>query len=248
MSAVLAIDAGHTGVTAVLVTPEGEVLGRGRAELPQHVPRPGRVEHVPEEIVRTTLDACRTALQGFDAADVAGVGIADRHGPVVLWDRETLGSPRPAIGWPDRRTTGLCAILAPHEDRIAQLTGLRLDPRLLGPKLAWIRENEPHTWANVVSGRYAVGTVDSYLVARMTRGTWHVSDVSRAARTLLLDVGALDWSEELCSLFGVPRDALPELVRDWGTGIVTDARSFLGLSLPVAGIAADQQAALFGEG
>ena len=111
----------------------------------------------------------------------------------------------------------------------------------------WLAEHEPHTWALVEEGRYAVGTVDSYLVARMTRGTWHVTDVSNASRTLLMDLSTGEWSDELCSLFGVPRDALPDLVPNWGEVATTDPASFGGLSLPIAGMAGDQQSALFGQ-
>ena len=139
--------------------------------------------------------------------------------------------------WQDRRTADICTRLRDegHEDRVTELTGLRLDPYFSGTKLIWLAENEPHTWALVESGRYAVGTVDSYLIARMTRGTWHVTDVSNACRTLLFDLAAGDWSDELCELFGVPRDALPELVPNWGEIATTDPTSFLGLSLPIAG-------------
>ena len=114
----------------------------------------------------------------------------------MLWDRETLGSPRRAIVWQDRRTADICTRLrdAGHEDRITELTGLRLDPYFSATKLMWLAEHEPHTWALVESGRYAVGTVDSYLIARMTRGTWHVTDVSNACRTLLFDLSTGDWS------------------------------------------------------
>ena len=131
--------------------------------------------------------------------------------------------------------------------RVTELTGLRLDPYFSGTKLVWLAENEPHTWALVEQGRYAVGTVDSYLIARMTRGTWHATDVSNACRTLLFDLAAGDWSDELCGLFGVPRDALPDLVPNWGEIATTDPTSFLGLELPIAGIAGDQQSALFGQ-
>ena len=130
---------------------------------------------------------------------------------------------------------------------MTELTGLRLDPYFSGTKLVWLAENEPNTWALVESGRYAIGTVDSYLIARMTRGTWHVTDVSNACRTLLFDLERGDWSDELCALFGVPRDALPELVPNWGELATTDPKAFLGLDLPIAGIAGDQQAALFGQ-
>jgi glycerol kinase len=151
--------------------------------------------------------------------------------------------------WQDRRTAAICQTMRTegHEDRVAELTGLRLDPYFSGTKLRWLAENEPHTWALVESGRYAVGTVDSYLVARMTRGLHHLTDVSNASRTLLFDLAGGDWSDELCSLFGVPRDALPEIVPSWGELARTDPRTFLGLDLPIAGIAGDQQAALFGQ-
>jgi glycerol kinase len=245
---VLAIDAGTTGVTAVVVTPEGTIAAKGYQEFAQHFPRPGWVEHSPEEIWQATLEATRAAVQAYDG-EVTAVGITNQRETVLLWDRETLGSPRRAIVWQDRRTAAICTRLREegHEDRVAALTGLRLDPYFSGTKLVWLQENEPNTWALVEDGRYAIGTVDSYLIARMTRGTWHVTDVSNASRTLLFDLEKGDWSDELCSLFGVPRDALPDVVPSWGEIATTDPRSFLGLELPIAGIAGDQQSALFGQ-
>jgi glycerol kinase len=248
---ILAIDAGTTGVTAVVVTLAGAIAAKGYQEFSQHFPRPGWVEHSPEEIWQATIEATRSALKSWDgsAADLAGIGITNQRETVLLWDRETLGSPRRAIVWQDRRTTEICERLkaAGHEERVAELTGLRLDPYFSGTKLAWLAEHEPNTWALVESGRYAIGTVDSYLIARMTRGTWHITDVSNASRTLLFDLAAGDWSDELCALFGVPRDALPEIVDNWGELARTDPRSFLDLDLPIAGIAGDQQSALFGQ-
>jgi glycerol kinase len=246
---VLAIDAGTTGVTAVVVTAEGGIAARGYEEFGQHFPSPGWVEHSPEEIWQATLEACRAALAAYDGPELRAVGITNQRETVVLWDRETLGSPRRAIVWQDRRTADLCTRLREegHEARVAELTGLRLDPYFSGTKLRWVAEHEPHTWALVESGRYAVGTVDSYLVARMTRGTWHVTDVSNACRTLLLDLERGEWSEELCSLFGVPPAALPDIVPNWGEIATTDPRSFLDLELPISGMAGDQQAALFGQ-
>ncbi|MEO5710467.1 MAG: glycerol kinase GlpK [Nocardioidaceae bacterium] len=245
---VLAIDAGTTGVTAVVVTPEGTIAAKGYQEFAQHFPRPGWVEHSPEEIWQATLEATRDALKAYDG-EVTAVGITNQRETVLLWDRETLGSPRRAIVWQDRRTAAICTRLREegHEDRVAALTGLRLDPYFSGTKLVWLQEEEPNTWALVRDGRYAIGTVDSYLVARMTRGTWHVTDVSNASRTLLYDLEKGDWSDELCSLFGVPRDALPDVVPSWGEIATTDPKSFLGLELPIAGIAGDQQSALFGQ-
>ena len=246
---VLAIDAGTTGVTALVVTPDGRIAARGYQEFAQHFPRPGWVEHAPEEIWQATLEATRAVLASYDGSDLLAVGITNQRETVLLWDRETLGSPRRAIVWQDRRTADICERLRDegHEDRVTELTGLRLDPYFSGTKLTWLREHEPHTWALVEQGRYAVGTVDSYLVARMTRGTWHVTDVSNASRTLLLDLSTGQWSDELCGLFGVPRDALPELVPNWGEIATTDPASFCGLELPIAGMAGDQQAALFGQ-
>jgi glycerol kinase len=246
---VLAIDAGTTGVTAVVVADGGTITARGYQEFAQHFPRPGWVEHAPEEIWQATLEATREVLKQVDASELQAVGITNQRETILLWDRETLGSPRRAIVWQDRRTADICDRLrdAGHEDRITELTGLRLDPYFSATKLRWLAENEPHTWALVESGRYAIGTVESYLIARMTRGTWHVSDVSNACRTLLFDLSTGDWSDELCELFGVPRDALPELVPNWGEIATTDPRTFCDLSLPIAGVAGDQQSALFGQ-
>ncbi|WP_372729518.1 glycerol kinase GlpK [Nocardioides sp.] len=246
---VLAIDAGTTGVTAVVVSPDGAIVAKGYQEFAQHFPEPGWVEHAPEEIWQATLQATREVLSRCDAGELTAIGITNQRETVLLWDRETLGAPRRAIVWQDRRTADICARMreAGHEPRVSELTGLRLDPYFSATKLRWIAEHEPRTWDLVESGRYAVGTVDSYLVARMTRGTWHVTDVSNASRTLLFDLTTGDWSDELCELFGVPRDALPDLVPSWGEIGTTDPRSFCGLSLPISGIAGDQQAALFGQ-
>ena len=246
---VLAIDAGTTGVTAVVVSAQGDILAKGYQEFAQHFPRPGWVEHAPEEIWQATLEATKAALKRVDASELKAIGITNQRETVLLWDRETLGSPRRAIVWQDRRTADICTRLREegHEARVAELTGLRLDPYFSGTKLRWLAEEEPRTWALVEEGRYAVGTVDSYLIARMTRGLHHVTDVSNASRTLLFDLATGDWSEELCGIFGVPRDALPDLVPSWGEVAVSDARSFLDLELPIAGIAGDQQSALFGQ-
>jgi glycerol kinase len=249
---VLAVDAGTTGVTALLVTDDGRVAVKGYQEFPQHFPADGWVEHEPDEIWSATLAAVRSALAQAEAEDVpapVAVGITNQRETVVLWDRETLGSARPAIVWQDRRTAALCEQLreAGHEPRVHQLTGLRLDPYFSGTKLAWVAANDQRTWAGVTAGRVAVGTVDAYLVARMTRGLHHVTDASNASRTLLFDLRAGTWSEELCELFGVPVDALPEVVPSYGVVGRTDPTVFAGLDLPVAGIAGDQQAALFGQ-
>ena len=248
---ILAIDAGTTGVTALVVSTEATVLARGYAEFPQHFPNEGWVEHEPNEIWAATLAATRDALDtlGADGDQPTAIGITNQRETVVLWDRETLGAPRRAIVWQDRRTAGLCdqARADGREPRIAELTGLRLDPYFSATKLTWISLNEPHVWAHVESGRVAIGTVDSYLVARMTRGLHHVTDASNASRTLLYDIHDGAWSQELCDIFRVPMSALPEVVPSYGVVGSTDPSVFLGLELPIAGIAGDQQAALFGQ-
>ncbi|MFT4010086.1 MAG: glycerol kinase GlpK [Nocardioidaceae bacterium] len=248
---VLAIDAGTTGVTALIVDEAGAIVAKGYQEFAQHFPRPGWVEHTPEEIWQASLHATREALAAWpgEPGALRAVGITNQRETVTLWDRETLASPRRAIVWQDRRTADICLRMrdAGHEPRVTELTGLRLDPYFSGTKLVWLAENEPHTWALVESGRYAIGTIDSYLIARMSRGTWHLTDVSNASRTLLFDLQRGDWSDELCGLFGVPRDALPQVVPSWGELARTDPTTFLGLDLPIAGIAGDQQSALFGQ-
>ncbi len=251
---VIAIDAGTTGVTSVVVGADGAVASRGYAEFGQLYPQPGWVEQLPEAIWQATLASCARALDGLaarhGAADpVTCLGLTNQRETAVIWDRATLATPRRAIVWQDRRTAGLCARLREdgHEERVAELTGLRIDPYFTATKLTWLARNEPATWAGVTDGSLALGTVDSYLIARLTGGRRHVTDASNASRTLLFDIGAGQWSAELCELFGVPPHALPEVVASTGLIGHTDPDAFLGLDLPIAGVAGDQQAALFGQ-
>ena len=246
MTAVLAIDAGTTGVTALVVDREAEVVARGYREFAQHFPEPGRVEHDPEEIWHAVLAACRAALAASPVAPVA-VGITNQRETAVLWDRETLRAPRTAIVWQDRRTAAICDALRPHEDRVRELTGLRLDPYFTGTKLTWLAENDLVAWAGVTRGHTAVGTVDSYVLARLTAGAVHATEPSNASRTLLYDLATGAWSPELCDLLGVPVEALPDIRPTSGPLGTTDPAAFLGLELPVTGMAGDQQAALFGQ-
>ena len=242
---VLAIDCGTTGVTAVVVSEQGAILRRGYQEFPQHFPESGWVEHEPDEIWAAVIAACATALEN---QVVTAVGITNQRETAVLWDRQSLTAPRKAIVWQDRRTAHLCDHMREHEPRIAELTGLRLDPYFTATKLAWLRRHERSTWEGVTAGRTAVGTVDSYVIARLTGGAKHVTDATNASRTLLYDLHEGGWSEELLELFAVPRSALPEIVPSFGEVGRTDPACFLGLDLPIAGIAGDQQAALFGQG
>ena len=246
---ILSIDAGTTGVTALIVTDDGRIAARGYQEFAQHFPKPGWVEHAPEEIWQATIASCRAALSNHTGASPTAIGITNQRETAVLWDRDSLAAPRRAIVWQDRRTSRICDRLkaAGHEARVAALTGLRLDPYFTGTKLTWLAENDPDIWAGVLGGKVVIGTVDSYLVARLTGGRVHATDPSNASRTLLYDIHAGGWSDELCELLSVPKSALPEVRRSSGDFGRTDPDAFLGLDLPIAGIAGDQQAALFGQ-
>lgn len=252
--AVLAIDAGTTGVTALVVAEDTSILGRGYAEFPQHFPEPGWVEHWPEEIWQATLAAVSQAVAAAEEGaahpvPLAALGITNQRETAVFWDRSSLAAARPAIVWQDRRSSKICERLhdAGHEPEVSRLSGLRLDPYFTATKLAWVRENDPRTWSGVVTSRVAVGTVDAYLVARLTAGRVFVTDASNASRTLLYALEDGGWSPELCDVFDVPPSALPEVVSSWGEVGRTDPAAFLGLDLPISGIAGDQQAALFGQ-
>ncbi len=245
---VLVIDAGTTGVTALVVASDTQVEARGYREFPQHFPQPGWVEHRPDQIWVATLEAVKDALAAAPSTPTC-VGVTNQRETVVLWDRKTLRSARPAIVWQDRRTSGMCEQLRQdgHERIVRNTTGLRIDPYFSATKLSWIKNNEPQIWAGVTDGRTAIGTIDSYLVARMSGGRRHITDASNASRTLLFDIHKGAWSAELCSLFGVPIDALPTVVPSYGDLARTDPTCFLDLDLPITGVAGDQQAALFGQ-
>jgi glycerol kinase len=246
--AILAIDAGTTGVTVQVVSTKGKVLARGYREFLQYFPEPGLVEHEPEEIWQATLAAASEAISQTTESLVA-IGITNQRETVVLWDSKTLRSPRKAIVWQDRRTADLVAKLKAQglEDKIQNISGLKLDPYFSSSKLLWLSENEETIWGDVVSGQVKIGTVDSYLVARMTGGISHITDASNASRTQLMDIRTGNWSKELLEIFHVPVSALPSIVPSYGLLATTDPASFLNLELPITGIAGDQQAALFGQ-
>ena len=246
--AVLALDQGTTGSAALVVSAGGRVLGRAYSEFAQHFPRPGWVEHDAEEIWRVTAAVARKAIADA-GVEVAAVGVANQRETVVLWDPETLEPLRRAIVWQDRRAAGLCRTLreAGHEETVRRRTGLLLDPYFSGGKLRWIFENEPELAERARSGALAAGTVDSWLVARLTGGAVHATDPTNASRTLLYDLDEGDWNDELLDLMGVPRRILPEIRPSSGHFGVTDGDA-LGIEVPVGGVAGDQQAALYGQG
>ncbi len=246
--AVLALDQGTTGSAALVVSADGEVLGRAYSEFAQHFPRPGWVEHDAEEIWRVTAGVAREAIAAA-GAEVAAVGVTNQRETVVVWDPETLRPLRRAIVWQDRRTTGLCLALreAGHEGMVRRRTGLLLDPYFSGTKLRWIFEDDPDLAARARSGALAVGTIDSWLVARLTGGAVHATDPTNASRTLLYDLDEGDWNGELLDLMGVPRRVLPEIRPSSGDFGLADG-DVLGIEVPIGGVAGDQQAALYGQG
>jgi glycerol kinase len=246
--AILALDAGTTGVTALVVSDSGKVISRGYREFLQYFPAPGLVEHEPEEIWQATLAAATDAISKT-TTKLSAIGIANQRETIVLWDAATLRSPRKAIVWQDRRTAELVQNLKNQglEKDVRKLTGLGLDPYFSSSKLLWLAQNEPEVWAGVKSGILKIGTVDSYLVARLTGGASHITDASNASRTQLLDIHTASWSTELLEIFQVPESALPKVTANYGQLAETEPSVFLNLTLPITGMAGDQQAALFGQ-
>lgn len=245
---VVSIDAGTTGVTVFVIDAEGREVSRGYKEFPQYFPEPGWVEHDAAEIWDAVGCAGRAALSAAGDVKVMAVGITNQRETIVVWDKATGIPVRRAIVWQDRRTSDSCAQLAAagHSGRVEQLTGLRLDPYFSATKIAWLAEHDPKVWAGLQDGSLVLGTIDSFLVARLSGGA-HVTDASNACRTLLCDVDSGQWSAELLDLFGVPRRALPQIVPSWGAVAETGPDCFVGAGVPISGIAGDQQAALFGQ-
>ena len=242
---VLAIDEGTTGVTCLVITEDGQIAGRAYREITQHFPEPGWVEHDPEEIFQRTRDAGREAIAQSGLHPEA-IGITNQRETVVVWDRATGVPLGRAIVWQDRRTSARCAALAPQRDVIYRATGLVTDSYFSASKLEWIIQHR----ANGVRGgldSLAAGTVDSWLIWKLTNGETHATDPTNASRTMLYDIDAHGWSEPLLTLFGVPRAMLPEVRPSSGDFGVAAAEHF-GRAIPIAGVAGDQQAALFGQG
>ncbi|MBA3318412.1 MAG: glycerol kinase GlpK [Gemmatimonadales bacterium] len=247
MASILALDQGTTGSTALVIHQDGSVLGRGYREFTQYFPRPGWVEHDPEEILQVSLQAMAEALASAGERP-AGLGITNQRETVVLWDRRTLAPVAPAIVWQDRRTTARCRELreAGAEVVLRERTGLVADPYFSATKLEWLLA-DPALKRRAGKGELAAGTVESWLVAKLTGGRVHVSDHTNASRTLLYDLRDRDWHPDLLELFGVPRELLPSIVSS--SGVVGESDTdHLGVPLPIAGLAGDQQSALFGQG
>ena len=245
---ILSIDAGTTGVTVIAVNLEGKITARGYQEFPQHYPQPGWVEHDLEEIWQATLSAARKVIAQVGNT-FSAIGITNQRETVGLWNRKTLVSPCKAIVWQDRRTTEVLEELKsnPAINSVQQKTGLPLDPYFSASKLRWIKQNKPKIWQSVIDGDTIVGTIDTYLISRLTNGAAHITDASNASRTQLYNIHLGSWDQELLNLFEIPEHSLPEVVDSSGLLATSNPAAFLGLEIPISGIAGDQQAALFGQ-
>ncbi|NCT84368.1 MAG: glycerol kinase GlpK [Comamonadaceae bacterium] len=243
MEALLALDQGTSSSRALVFDRSGRLLAVAQRELPQHFPQPGWVEHDAEQIWAHQLECAREALAKAGVR-VAAIGITNQRETVVLWDRKTGRPLHRALVWQDRRTADFCAALKRQglEPRVRELTGLLLDPYFSATKLRWLLDHVPGARERAVRGELAFGTVDSWLLWQLTGGRVHATDVSNASRTLLFDIHRGDWSDELLAAFDIPRGLLPE-VRP-SAGVFGQAEEF---GVPIAGIAGDQQAALFGQ-
>jgi glycerol kinase len=242
---VLAIDQGTTGSTCLVINEDGRIGGRGYREITQHYPRPGWVEHDAEEILARTVEAGREAIAHSDRVPRA-IGITNQRETIVVWNRRTGKPIGPAIVWQDRRTADRCAALSSESPRIARLTGLVIDPYFSATKLELLLR-DPATASRARAGDLLAGTIDAWLIWKLTNGTVHATDPSNASRTMLYDINRLDWSPELGDLFGVPRAMLPD-VRDSSGDFGDAAPEWFGSAIPIRGVAGDQQAALYGQG
>jgi glycerol kinase len=249
-SYVLAIDQGTTSTRAMLFRADTSIAAVAQQEFPQHFPADGEVEHEPEDLWATTVATCQDVLRKANAAatDIVAIGITNQRETTLLWERSTGRAVHRAIVWQDRRTADLCARLkdAGHEPRVAAKTGLLLDPYFSASKLAWLLSHVPGAADKAARGELAFGTVDTYLLWRLTGGKIHATDATNASRTLLFDIHKGCWDDELLKLFGVPRSVLPQVLDSSAAFGVTGAKLF-GAAIPIYGIAGDQQAAMIGQ-
>ncbi len=243
----LAIDQGTTSTRAILFDAAGQVHHTARIELTQHYPQPGWVEHDPEEIWAGVIATCREAIAAADGP-IAAIGITNQRETAVLWEQSTGRAVHNAIVWQDRRTALLCEEwrAAGFEETVAQRTGLVIDPYFSASKIRWLLDTMPGLRQRAEKGDIAFGTIDSFLLWRLTGGRLHMTDVTNASRTMLFDLHRLAWDSELPEAFGIPRALLPE-IRATGDDFGTTVPELFGDAIPISGIAGDQQAALIGQ-
>lgn len=247
---VLAIDQGTTSSRAIVFDKRLAAVGVAQKEFRQYFPQPGWVEHDPEEIWKSVVSTCRAAIRkaGLEAGDIAAIGITNQRETTVVWSRETGEPIHHAIVWQDRRTAELCEELrrAGHENEITARSGLLIDPYFSGSKLTWLLDRIKGVRHRAETGELAFGTIDSFLLWRLTGGRRHVTDATNASRTLLYNIHAGDWDDTLLKIFGVPRAMLPDVEDSAAEFGITD-KKILGAEIPVLGVAGDQQAATVGQ-
>ncbi len=249
---ILSIDQGTTGTRAIVFGRDGRIVTQAYAEFPQHYPQPGWVSHDPVEIWDSTCTVVGEALGNLDAKEggITGVGITNQRETTVIWDRATGEPVHDAIVWQCRRTADLCRRYREQglSDVVAKKAGLVLDPYFSATKIVWLLENVPGLRSRAESGEVCFGTVDTYLLYRLTGGAVHATDLTNASRTMCLNIHTRQWDQELLDAFGIPESILPSVhpsASDFGTTAGTDAP--LPAGIPIAGIAGDQQSALFGQ-
>lgn len=246
---ILSIDQGTTGSTILLIDGQGNIVSQGYRELGQHYPRPGWVEHDPDEIWDRTQNTIAEVLQQSEIkSSISAIGITNQRETTVVWDRKTGKPIHPAIVWQCRRTANICAELNAQEDIVAQVkakTGLVIDPYFSGTKVAWILDKVSGAREKAERGELAFGTIDTWLLWKLTNGTTHKTDYTNASRTLLFNIRTLSWDEALLEIFNVPKAILPEVCPS--ASLFGNAQIPLLDGIPIAGIAGDQQSALFGQ-
>lgn len=248
MKYILAIDAGTTSSRAIIFDKKGQQMGMGQHEFPQYFPKESWVEHRPIEIWETQIKALKDALSDAHLKweDIAAIGITNQRETTVIWDRKTGEPVYNAIVWQDRRTASICEQLSAHKAIVQAKTGLVLDAYFSGTKIKWILDQDPQLRKRAEAGELAFGTVDSWLIWKLTDGKVHVTDVTNASRTLLFNIHTLEWDDELLSLLNIPKALLPEVVSS-SERVGTTSKEIIGAEIPISGIAGDQQAALFGQ-
>ncbi len=250
MTHILAIDQGTTSSRAILFDKALKITAIAQEEFPQHYPQSGWVEHDVSDLWTTTAGTCRAVIEraGINASDIAAIGITNQRETTVVWNRDTGQPIHNAIVWQDRRTAPICAELrdAGHEEMFTDRTGLLLDPYFSGTKLKWLLDNVEGARALAKSGKLMFGTVDTYLIWKLTAGKSHVTDATNAARTLLYDIRKGRWSQTICDLLDIPIDMLPE-VKDCAADFGMTSTDLFGREIPILGVAGDQQAATIGQ-
>ncbi len=249
MSYILAFDQGTTSSRSIVFDRKGQAISTAQKEFRQIFPESGWVEHDPEELWRSQLETAAQALQaaGISASDIVGIGLTNQRETTLVWDRSTGQPIYNAIVWQDRRTSELCnSVRAEHGDLIRQKTGLEVDAYFSASKITWLLDNVADARSRAEAGELAFGTVDSWLVWRLTGGRMHITDVSNASRTLLFNINSLEWDDDLLRIFNVPRAILPTVRSSSEMYGNVEIAGFLK-GIPIAGIAGDQQAALFGQ-